>query len=164
VEDAVVTETHACITFDPAAPPEDPTAAMAAWASAAAEATGRLFTVKARYDGADLADVAAKVGLSVDGLAELHAGREYEVAMVGFLPGFAYLTGADPRLHVPRRAPRTRVPAGAIGIAAGYTGVYPFASPGGWNLIASAVGFDPFTQEEGATLALGDRVRFERVG
>ena len=164
VTDAVVTETHACITFDPAAPPDDPTLTMATWTSDAAEATARLVTVKARYDGPDLKEVAAKAGLSPDRVAELHAAGEYTVAMVGFLPGFAYLHGADARLHVSRRAPRTRVPAGAIGLAAGYTGVYPFASPGGWSLVASAVDFEPFSPTEGARLRLGDRVRFERVG
>jgi UPF0271 protein len=168
VTDAVVTPELACIYFDPAAPPEDPTRAMEAWANAAREArvTGpapRLFTVKARYDGADLDEAAARLGLSTRDVVALHAGVTYTVAMVGFLPGFAYLGGGDPRLALPRRVPRARVPPGAIGVAAGYTGIYPFASPGGWNLVATAVGFEPFAARTGAALSLGDRVRFEPV-
>jgi UPF0271 protein len=163
VTDVVVTTEHACIYFDPSAPPDDPTAAMGSWASDAEEPSGRLVTIRARYDGEDLAEVAERTGLRVDEVAAVHASATYTVTMIGFLPGFAYLQGIDPRLALPRRAPRTRVPRGAIGIASGYTGIYPFASPGGWNLIGSAVAFEAFASEGGATLALGDSVRFERV-
>jgi UPF0271 protein len=164
VLDAVVTEDHFALYFDPAAVPPDPTAAVARLA-AAEGSTGRLVTIPARYDGPDLDDVAAATGLPRDEVVRAHVGAEYIVAMVGFLPGFAYLRGVDGRLAVPRRAsPRTRVPALAIGLAAGYTGVYPCASPGGWNLIATAVGFAPFDVVRGSALAIGDRVRFERVG
>jgi UPF0271 protein len=84
--------------------------------------------------------------------------------MIGFLPGFAYLTATDPPLPLPRRAvPRARVEPLSIGIAAGYTAVYPFASPGGWNLIARSLDFAPFDRELGARIALGDHVRFEAV-
>jgi UPF0271 protein len=117
--------------------------------------------VKVRYDGPDLGDVARATGLSAAEVARLHWARDYVVAQVGFLPGFAYLRGLDGRLVVPRRgAPRTRVPARAVGIAGPYTGVYPFESPGGWNLLGTAVDFTPFVPERGATLELDDRVRF----
>jgi UPF0271 protein len=85
--------------------------------------------------------------------------------MLGFLPGFAYLNGLDPRLIAPRRrVPRPRVEAGSVAIAARYTAVYPFASPGGWNVIGHAEACELFRSDTGATLRLGDRVRFERVG
>jgi UPF0271 protein len=165
VTDALVTPRYACIYFDPAEVPEDPTGAMATWASEAREEErdARLVTVRARYDGADLAEVARRLGLAVADVVRIHAGATYAVSMLGFLPGFAYLSGGDPRLALPRREPRSRVPAGAIGLAAGYTGIYPFASPGGWNLVGTAVGFDAFAPDTGAALALGDRVRFEPV-
>jgi KipI family sensor histidine kinase inhibitor len=116
--------------------------------------------VRVVYDGEDLPAVAAQTGLSEAEVIELHAGGDYEVAMVGFMPGFAYLRGLDPRLVLARRAePRTRVPAGSVAIAAEYTGIYPFASPGGWHLLGRAVGHTAF-DANGAALALGDRVRF----
>jgi 5-oxoprolinase (ATP-hydrolysing) subunit A len=111
-----------------------------------------------RYGGPDV----AAFGMSVDELAALHAGRTYAVKMIGFLPGFAYLGELDPALLRPRRAsPRTRVPAGSVAIAGPYTGVYPFDSPGGWHLIGEALDFVAFDQARGATLRLGDEVRFE---
>jgi KipI family sensor histidine kinase inhibitor len=117
--------------------------------------------IRVVYDGDDLAEVAAGLGVRADDVVALHAGADYEVAMLGFLPGFAYLRGLDPRLVLPRRAhPRTRVPVGSVAIAARYTGVYPLASPGGWSLLGRAVGPRLF-DVQGAALALGDRVRFE---
>ena len=119
--------------------------------------------VRVVYDGEDLADVAARLGTSPADVVALHANRDYEVAMLGFLPGFAYLRGLDPTLVLPRRAePRTRVPAGSVAIAAEYTGIYPLASPGGWHLLGRAVGPRIF-DARGAAFALGDRVRFERA-
>jgi UPF0271 protein len=164
VVDAVVTEEHALVTFDPARPPAAP------WlvedgVPLATEAKGaREHVVRARYDGPDLDEVAARAALSRAEVIRAHAGRVYVVRLIGFLPGFAYLGPVDPAVALSRRpTPRPRVDAGAIGIAGGYTGVYPFASPGGWNLIARAVEFSPFDAERGALLALGDRVRFEVV-
>lgn len=114
------------------------------------------------YDGADLDEVARAVGITTDEVVNAHLGATYEVDTLGFAPGFAYLVGLDPRLHVARRAtPRARVPAGALAIAGEYTAVYPFASPGGWNLLGRVDEkmFDPTC---GARLHLGDRVRFVR--
>lgn len=157
VVDAVVTASHACVHFDPRSPPSLdrlPEVLAAPPRVAAVE-------IAVHYDGPDLARVAERAGLRPDEVAELHASREYAVRVVGFLPGFAYLGEVDARLALPRLAsPRTRVPAGAVAIAGEYTGIYPFASPGGWNLIGTAVDFHAFSPERGAALQLGDRVRF----
>jgi KipI family sensor histidine kinase inhibitor len=94
--------------------------------------------VPVRYDGPDLAEVAARTGLSPDEVALRHIAGAYRVAFCGFAPGFAYLEGLDQRLWLPRReTPRTRVPAGSVAIAAGYSAVYPTASPGGWHLLGT---------------------------
>ncbi|WP_267146694.1 LamB/YcsF family protein [Pyxidicoccus xibeiensis] len=165
VVDAVVSEEHACVYFDPDAPPEEPRLALARLLRAPASPDARPpTTIRVRYDGLDLEAVAARSGLAAGEVARLHAARDYTVRCVGFLPGFAYLGEVDPRIAVPRLAtPRTRVPALAVGIAGGRTGVYPFASPGGWNLIGTALDFTAFTPDQGAVLQLGERVRFERV-
>ncbi|MCP3098113.1 LamB/YcsF family protein [Myxococcus sp. K15C18031901] len=166
VLDAVITEEHACVYFDPAAPPEEPRLALAELLRApASTAATPLVTLRVRYDGPDLDKVAERAGLTVDAVARLHAAREYTVRCVGFLPGFAYLGDVDPRIAVPRLpSPRVRVPALAVGIAGERTGIYPFTSPGGWNLIGTALDFTAFHPDRGAVLQLGDRVRFERVG
>jgi len=88
------------------------------------------------YDGADLAGVAALVGMDTDGVVAAHTGTLWRVGFGGFAPGFAYLVDGDPGLSVPRRAePRTRVPAGSVALAGEFSGVYPRESPGGWQLI-----------------------------
>lgn len=88
------------------------------------------------YDGADLAEVGRLTGLDAAGVIAAHTGTLWRVGFGGFAPGFAYLVGGDPRLEVPRRAePRTKVPAGAVGLAGEFSGVYPRESPGGWQLI-----------------------------
>src|SRR5262249_15474442 len=102
--------------------------------------------------------------LARDDVERVHSATVYAVRLVGFVPGFAYLGPVDPRLALPRRpTPRPRIDAGSIALAAGYTAVYPFASPGGWNLVGRAVDFAPCDVDRGARLALGDRVRFEPV-
>jgi KipI family sensor histidine kinase inhibitor len=94
--------------------------------------------IPVRYDGPDLAEVAEHTGLSPDEVIALHTGARWTVAFAGFVPGFGYLTGGDPRLDVPRRdSPRTRIPAGSVGLAGRFSGVYPSDSPGGWQLIGS---------------------------
>ncbi|MFW6775546.1 5-oxoprolinase subunit B family protein [Nocardioides sp. CPCC 205120] len=88
------------------------------------------------YDGPDLDEVAALTGLTPQEVVAAHTGRPWRVAFGGFAPGFAYLVGGDPRLGVPRRSePRTSVPAGAVGLAGEFSGVYPRSSPGGWQLL-----------------------------
>jgi KipI family sensor histidine kinase inhibitor len=88
------------------------------------------------YDGADLDEVAELTGLSTAQVVDAHTTHLWKVGFCGFAPGFAYLVGGDPRLAVPRRSdPRPAVPAGAVGLAGEFTGVYPRRSPGGWQLI-----------------------------
>ena len=123
----------------------------------------REFTIPVVYDGADLADVAERAGLRTDEVVARHSGRWYDVYLVGFTPGWAYLGELDASLALPRRAsPRQRVPRGSVAIAGKQTGVYPFAVPGGWHLIGrtDTVMFDT---SHGALLRVGDRVRFEPV-
>jgi KipI family sensor histidine kinase inhibitor len=118
--------------------------------------------VPVRYDGADLADVAAATGLTITEVVARHAAPTYRVAFCGFSPGFAYLEGLDAALHLPRRAtPRTRVPPGSVAIAAGYTAVYPAASPGGWHLLGTtAMAVWDARRSPPALLAPGTLVRF----
>ncbi|MEV5107438.1 allophanate hydrolase subunit 1 [Streptomyces massasporeus] len=115
-----------------------------------------------RYDGPDLADVAAHWGVPEQEVARIHGDTEFRVAFCGFAPGFGYLTGLPPRYDVPRRAtPRTSVPAGSVALAGPYTGVYPRSSPGGWQLIGTtdAVLWD-HARVPAALLSPGTRVRF----
>jgi KipI family sensor histidine kinase inhibitor len=113
----------------------------------------------------DLEAVATSTGLSVEDVIARHAGRTYTVDLLGFVPGFAYLSELDASLQLPRRAqPRPRIAAGSVAIAAAQTAVYPLDTPGGWHIIGSTqtVMFDP-TRDAPALLAPGDTVRFERV-
>lgn len=125
----------------------------------------RVVRIPVRYDGADLSEVASLLSVSTQEVVARHCAVDYEVAFLGFAPGFPYLTGLDPFLAgVPRLdVPRTRVPAGSVGLAAGQTCIYPSVSPGGWRLLGStsAVLFDAENQGSPALLAPGDRVRFE---
>lgn len=126
---------------------------------------GRLVEVPVHYGGEagpDLAEVAAHHGLAPRELVRLHSEAAYRVFFLGFLPGFAYLEGLPPALHTPRRAtPRTAVPAGSVGIGGAQTGIYPSASPGGWQLIGrtSLPLFDAGA-EAPTLLQPGDRLRF----
>jgi KipI family sensor histidine kinase inhibitor len=124
------------------------------------DATAREVELRVVYDGLDLDDVARASGVSVAEIVDVHRAATYVVDTIGFAPGFAYLTGLDPRLQLPRRAtPRSRVPAGSLAIADAFTAVYPFDSPGGWHLLGRVVQRRMF-DEHGALLQLGDRVRF----
>ncbi|MFI0713615.1 5-oxoprolinase subunit PxpB [Streptomyces inhibens] len=118
--------------------------------------------IPVRYDGPDLADVAALWDVTPNEVVRLHSATEFHVAFCGFAPGFGYLTGLPAPLHVPRRdTPRTKVPVGSVALAGPYTGVYPRSSPGGWQLIGTTdtVLWDP-RREPAALLAPGTRVRF----
>ena len=126
------------------------------------KAEGRLIQIDVVYDGEDLEDVARRTRLSTDDVVSIHSEREYRVFVVGFVPGWAYLGTLDPRLIVPRReSPRKRVPPGSVAIAEAQTGVYPLATPGGWNLIGTTKEkmFDA-ASDSPALLKVGDRVRF----
>lgn len=114
------------------------------------------------YDGPDLDAVAELTGLTRDEVVAAHTGTDLRVGFAGFAPGFGYLVGLPEVLHVPRRAdPRTEVPAGAVGLAGEFTGVYPRSSPGGWQLIGrtAAVLWD-LDRDPPALLRPGVRVRF----
>ncbi|BBY58784.1 allophanate hydrolase [Mycolicibacterium sarraceniae] len=118
------------------------------------------------YDGADLADVATHTGMTVAAVIEAHTARAWQVGFGGFAPGFAYLVGGDPRLAVPRRSdPRTAVPAGSVGLAGEFSGVYPRQSPGGWQLIGhtDAVLWD-IGRPKPALLEPGMWVQFRAIG
>lgn len=129
--------------------------------------------IAVRYDGPDLADVAALTGLTADEVVAAHTATAWTVGFGGFAPGFAYLVsgeasphaGGAPRLHVPRRdTPRPRVPAGSVGLAGDFSGIYPRSSPGGWQLIGrtDAELFD-VDHTPPALLQPGMRVRFKAV-
>ena len=93
-------------------------------------ADGETVEIPVVYDGPDLAEVAELTGLDVDGVVAAHTGTPWRVGFGGFAPGFAYLTGGDSRLHVERRSePRTSVPAGSVGLAGEFSGIYPAARP-----------------------------------
>jgi KipI family sensor histidine kinase inhibitor len=134
----------------------------------ATASAGPLIELDVVYDGVDLPEVARLTGLSPAEVIAAHTEPEWVVAFSGFAPGFGYLRrmpgGPDPLL-VPRRdEPRVRVPAGAVALAAGYSGVYPRASPGGWQLIGrtDAHLWDA-DRDPPALLPPGARVRFRAV-
>jgi KipI family sensor histidine kinase inhibitor len=117
------------------------------------------------YDGPDLAEVGRATGLGEAGVIAAHTGTPWRVGFSGFSPGFAYLVGGDPRLEVARRAePRTRVPAGSVGLAGEFSGVYPHQSPGGWQLIGrtGAVLWD-IDRPDPALLTPGMSVQFREA-
>jgi KipI family sensor histidine kinase inhibitor len=127
---------------------------------------GETVEIPVSYDGEDLAEVAGLTGLEADEVVRRHTAPEYTVAFLGFSPGFPYLVGLDPALEVPRRdTPRTSIPAGSVGLAGNQTGIYPTASPGGWQLIGrtEVTLFDP-ARDPPALLAPGTRLRFTVAG
>ncbi|HZB59032.1 MAG TPA: 5-oxoprolinase subunit PxpB [Actinomycetota bacterium] len=127
---------------------------------------GETVEIPVSYDGEDLPEVAGLTGLEADEVVRRHTAPEYTVAFLGFSPGFPYLVGLDPALEVPRRdTPRTSIPAGSVGLAGNQTGIYPTASPGGWQLIGrtEVTLFDP-TRDPPALLAPGTRLRFTVAG
>lgn len=122
-------------------------------------------TIGVRYDGQDLDEVAELLGVSAEQVVARHAAATWRVAFTGYAPGFGYLVGDDPLFDVPRRSsPRTRIPAGSVGLAGTFSGVYPRESPGGWQLIGrtDAPMWD-LHRDPPALLAPGMTVRFERL-
>ncbi|HEY7718402.1 MAG TPA: allophanate hydrolase subunit 1 [Pedococcus sp.] len=159
------------LVSDPARWPVAP-AVAAGTGSRAVSAPGESGTaageleITVRYDGEDLEDVARHTGLTAAEVVAAHTGALWTAAFAGFAPGFAYLAGGDPRLEVPRRPePRTRVPAGAVGLAGRFSGIYPRSSPGGWRIIGhtEAVLWD-LDRDPPALLRPGTRVRFVPAG
>jgi KipI family sensor histidine kinase inhibitor len=125
-------------------------------------------TIPVRYDGPDLATTAELLGMSMGELISRHSLTEWRCAFIGFAPGFAYLTAVGPEgssFQVPRRATsRESVPAGSVGLAGDFTGIYPRASPGGWQLIgATDAALWDVDREPPSLLAPGTIVHFEVV-
>lgn len=128
-------------------------------------AEGRRVEVPVRFGGSagpDLGRICAASGLSEDEVITRYSGRDYRVCMMGFMPGFAFLSDVDPLIAHPRHAsPRARVPAGSVGIAGWQTGIYGLDSPGGWQIVGRTKlrTFDP-ARDPMFALRAGDRVRF----
>lgn len=112
--------------------------------------------------GPDLSFVASHNHLSEDEVISIHSGTDYLVYMLGFIPGFTYLGGMDPRIATPRlSSPRTLIPAGSVGIAGEQTGTYPSDSPGGWQIIGrTPVTMYDMSKAQAALLKAGDYVRY----
>jgi inhibitor of KinA len=113
----------------------------------------------------DLARVEAETNLPADTIIALHSSTEYTVACIGFVPGFPFLAGLSEKLRVPRlESPRTKVPAGSVAIANAQAGIYPFESPGGWNVIGrTPLRLFRVNENPPTLLGPGDRVRFRRI-
>ncbi len=133
---------------------------------ARADDAATVIEVPVAYDGEDLTVVAEASGLTVGEVVERHQDAIYRCAFCGFAPGFGYLAGLDPALHLPRReSPRPRIPAGAVAIASHYTAIYPTASPGGWHLIGRTdIALWRADRDPPALITPGARVRFVGVG
>lgn len=155
------------VRFDPSVcRPEGLATRLAGWQGGQRQReAGTLLRLPVRYDGEDLAEVAAHLGLSVDELIRRHAAATWQVAFTGFAPGFAYMTSDDPIFDVPRRAsPRTQIPAGSVALAGRFCGIYPRTSPGGWQLLGTTgVPMWDLRRLPPALLQPGGRVQFVDV-
>ena len=170
LRDVVPAYASLAVFFDPARiDADDARAWIAAQNADDIEASAsQVVEIPVRYGGTfgeDLDAAAAELGMTAEALVARHREPLYTVAMIGFAPGFPYLSGLDPALTLPRLAtPRTRVPAGSVGIGGAQTGIYPRESPGGWRLIGRTplTLFDP-RRSSPSLLAAGDRVRFVAI-
>jgi KipI family sensor histidine kinase inhibitor len=129
-------------------------------------AQGHTVEVPTTYDGEDLEEIARLWDMTTDEVVATHCATDFTVAFCGFAPGFPYCTGLPERLHVPRRrTPRSRVPAGSVGLAGEFTGIYPTSSPGGWQLVGRTdLTLWESAADPPATLPPGTRVRFVDAG
>ena len=150
------------VLFDGVPDTEGLAALLGSWVPSDEPPTGRLVEVEVSYDGPDLAFVAEAWGTDEAGVVARHTGVEYVVEFCGFAPGFSYLAGLPDELAVPRlEVPRPRVPAGSVGLAGTWCGLYPTASPGGWRLLGrTAARLWDQDRDPPALLPPGTRVRF----
>ena len=128
-------------------------------------ADSRLIEIPVWYNGADLLSLSELHGLSPDEVIAIHSAGTYQVFMIGFLPGFAYMGSVDARIATPRHpSPRQQVPSGSIAIAGMQTGIYPLESPGGWQLIGrTPLKLFDVTSSVPCLLGPGDQVRFKAI-
>lgn len=127
-----------------------------------------LITIPVCYDvslGIDLETMSAQKNINIDDIIKLHVKQLYDVYMIGFLPGFAYMGIVDEKLATPRLSkPRMHVAAGSVGIAGNQTGIYPLDSPGGWNIIGQTpLQMFNINKEEPCLLKPGDKVQFKSI-
>jgi KipI family sensor histidine kinase inhibitor len=127
-----------------------------------------VITIPVCYDeifGIDLQELSASLQLSIEEIIQLHTGKSYHVFMIGFTPGFPYMGAVDERLITQRKTqPRLQVPPGSVAIAGNQTGIYPFATPGGWNIIGrAAVNIFDLQKENPFLLKAGDEVKFKAI-
>jgi inhibitor of KinA len=172
VRDAVVGYASVTVYFDPllVGPDwlEQEIGELAAEMPEAPVLSGAAIDVPVLYGGEmgpDIDDVARYGGCDVRDVITWHAAVAYRVYLVGFVPGFAYLATVDPRIAAPRRgSPRVAVPPGSVAIAGGQTGIYPDATPGGWNIVGRTplLPFDP-SRETPSLFKPGDTVRFHPI-
>lgn len=142
---------------------EQAVAEVTAWSvEPASSHAGLRVELETSYDGPDLGDVAALWGVTRDEVVEIHTSTLFVVAFCGFSPGFAYCTGLGSERAVPRRSsPRPRVEPGSVALADVYTGVYPTASPGGWQVIGrTSASLWDLSRDQPALLSPGTSVRF----
>ena len=130
-----------------------------------ADSLSRLVKIPVCYEkefGLDLEEISAQKNITVEEIIHIHLSKTYRVYMLGFLPGFPYMGETDEQIKMPRKMqPRQRVEAGSVGIAGRQTGIYPLASPGGWQI----VGRTPLKLFEDSICLLspGDNVQFYSI-
>ena len=136
--------------------------ACPALTDAGAAAEKHILEVPCCYDGPDLESMETLTGLSREEIISIHSGVDYKIYMMGFLPGFVYLGGLDPRICAPRlETPRTRIEPGSVGIGGSQTGVYPVASPGGWRILGyTPLKFYDPARENPILCKAGEYIRF----
>jgi len=171
VIEAIIAYTSLLVVFDPQVTDYEAlkaTVSRLAGAPLSKRSTAKRWRVPVAYGGAfglDLDEAAGRLGMSRDELAEAHASAEYTIAMFGFLPGFAYLSGLPPHLALPRRAsPRARIFSGSIAIGGGQTAIGSIEGPSGWNVIGRTPLRTFDAERYPATIfEPGDQVRLEPI-
>ncbi len=167
VRDVVVAFCTVAVFVDPEDADLDDTESflLAVDPTEAARRDGRRVVIPVLYDGADLADVAARMGLTADEVIRLHSQVEYLVFAIGFLPGFPYAGPLPaPLAGLPRRAsPRLRVPRGSVAIVGRQTAIYPAESPGGWHLLGRTPVAIVDVEAGYFPLRAGDQIQFEPI-